>query len=309
MRHMRETRTRTDWMLFGVLTALWSAAYAFTRLAVSQTDPSEGFPPQLIIPIRLTVGAVLLLIVAFVSRQAWPKLSQWRTWLAMAVMGFVGTVAPFLLITIAQQTVDSSLAALYVSAAPLFVATMAHFAFHDDRMHVRKVLGILIGFSGVAILFGPEALDSFGSASVLAQAFCLLATLFYALSTITARFAKDVKPFVFSAGFVSFGAVMSWPRIAYVDFETLNPSASAIAGVAGLAIGPTAMASLLYVVLVQRTSATFLSLTGYTIPICSAVVGYFAFGEVQSWNAFLAFAMILGGVWISQRASMKPVTG
>ena len=308
MRVMRETRTPSDWMMFAVLTALWGAAYAFTRLAVSQSEPSEGFSPQLIIPIRLTGGAVLLLIVALWSGQAWPQLRQWRAWLAMAVMGFVGTVAPFLLITIAQQTVDSSLAALYVSAAPLFVATMAHFAFQDDRMHVRKVLGILIGFAGVAVLFGPEAMASFGSASVTAQALCLLATFFYALSTITARFAKDIQPFVFSAGFVSFGAIMSWPLSLWVDFEVLNPSASAIAGVVGLAIGPTAMASLLYVILVQRTSATFLSLTGYTIPIFSAVVGYLAFAELQSWNALLAFALILGGVWISQRMSAKPVT-
>ena len=308
MRVMRETRTPSDWMMFAVLTALWGAAYAFTRLAVSQSEPSEGFSPQLIIPIRLTGGAVLLLIVALWSGQAWPQLRQWRAWLAMAVMGFVGTVAPFLLITIAQQTVDSSLAALYVSAAPLFVATMAHFAFQDDRMHVRKVLGILIGFAGVAVLFGPEAMASFGSASVTAQALCLLATFFYALSTITARFAKDIQPFVFSAGFVSFGAIMSWPLSLWVDFEVLNPSASAIAGVVGLAIGPTAMAYLLYVILVQRTSATFLSLTGYTIPIFSAVVGYLAFAELQSWNALLAFALILGGVWISQRMSAKPVT-
>ncbi|NQY40487.1 MAG: DMT family transporter [Henriciella sp.] len=305
---MRETRTPSDWMMFAVLTALWGAAYAFTRLAVSQSEPSEGFSPQLIIPIRLTGGAALLLIVALWSGQAWPQLRQWRAWVAMAVMGFVGTVAPFLLITIAQQTVDSSLAALYVSAAPLFVATMAHFAFHDDRMHLRKVLGILIGFAGVAVLFGPEAMASFGSASVTAQALCLLATFFYALSTITARFAKDIQPFVFSAGFVSFGAIMSWPLLLWVDFEALNPSASAIAGVVGLAIGPTAMASLLYVILVQRTSATFLSLTGYTIPIFSAVVGYLAFAELQSWNALLAFALILGGVWISQRMSAKAVT-
>lgn len=294
--------------MFAVLTALWGSAYAFTRLAVSPTDPSEGFSPQLIIPIRLTGGALLLLIVAQFSGQTWPRLNQWKSWLAMAVMGFVGTVAPFLLITIAQQTVDSSLAALYVSAAPLFVATMAHFAFHDDRMHIRKVLGILIGFLGVAVLFGPEAVASFGSASVTAQALCLLATFFYALSTITARFVKDIQPIVFSAGFVSFGAVMSWPLLLLVDFGGLNPSASAIAGVVGLAIGPTAMASLLYVILVQRTSATFLSLTGYTIPIFSAVVGYLAFAELQSWNALLAFALILGGVWISQRMSAKPIT-
>lgn len=299
---MRDQRSPMDWILFAALTALWGSAYAFTRLAVSQSDPSAGFPPQLIIPVRLTAGALVLLLITYFSRQPWPSLKDWKSWAAMGVMGFVGTVAPFLLITIAQQTVDSSLAALYVAAAPLFVSVMAHFAFQDDRIHPRKALGIAIGFGGVAVLFGPEAIASFGSASVLAQALCLMATFFYALSTITARFARNIPPFVFSAGFLSIGAIMSWPLLFLVDYETLNPSTSAIAGVVGLAIGPTAMASLLYMILVQRTSATFLSLTGYTIPIFSAIVGYFAFAELQDWNAFVAFALILGGVWTAQRA-------
>ena len=297
----REHRTPTDWFLFSILTALWGAAYGFTRLAVSQSAPEYGFPPEFIIPVRLTAGALVLLFVARLSRQVWPSLRAWKSWLAMAVMGILGTAAPFLLITNAQQTVDSSLAALYVAAAPLFVSVLAHFLFHDDRINPGKAGGVAIGFAGVAVLFGPEAVTSFGSASVLAQSFCLLATAFYALSTITARYARDIPPFAFAAGFLCFGAVASWPLLVFVDFAALKPSSGAIAGVIGLAIGPTAMASVLYMMLIQRTSATFLSMTGYTIPIFSAIVGYLAFQEVQNWNAVLAFILILGGVWMSQR--------
>lgn len=296
-----DRRTATDWMMFAVLTALWGSAYGFTRLAVNPTDLSQGLPPELIIPTRLTGGAVVLLIAAALSGQKWPALSEWKKWLAMAVMGILGTALPFLLITHAQQTVDSSLAALYVAAAPLFVAVMAHFLFHDDRVTMTKASGIAIGFVGVAVLFGPEAITSFGSASVIAQALCLSATACYALSTITARYARDIPTFVFAAGFLSFGTLATWPLLLTIEFSQLTPSSSAIAGVIGLAVGPTALASVVYMTLIQRTSATFLSMTGYTIPIFSAVVGYFAFQEVQNWNAALAFALILGGVWISQR--------
>ncbi|MEM7327268.1 MAG: DMT family transporter [Pseudomonadota bacterium] len=298
---LRDSRTPTDWLMFAVLTALWGSAYGFTRLAVSQARPEFGFPPEFIIPIRLTAGAFVLLIAAKVSQQDWPPLGRWKDWLAMAVMGILGTAAPFLLITNAQQTVDSSLAALYVAAAPLFVAVLAHVFFQDDRINLRKASGIAVGFAGVAVLFGPEAVTSFGSASVLAQAMCLMATAFYALSTITARYARNIPPFVFAAGFLCFGAVASWPLLLFVDFTSLTPSAGAISGVIGLAIGPTAMASVVYMLLIKRTSATFLSMTGYTIPVFSAVVGYIAFHEIQSWNAVLAFALILGGVWLSQR--------
>lgn len=299
---MDTTRTALDWTLFSVLTILWASAYFFTRLAVSQSDPALGFPPQFIIPVRLTAGAVVLLIVAAISGQKWPSLSDRKSWLIIFVMGTISTAMPFLLVTTAQQTVDSSLAALYVSAAPLFVAVFAHFIFHDDRFHRRKAAGIVTGFIGVSVLFAPEAITAFGSASVSAQAMCLLATLFYAVSTIIARFGRGIPHFVFAAGFLSFGALATWPLLLLVDFAALMPAPSAIAGVIGLAIGPTALASILYLLLVNRTSATFLSLTGYTIPILSAIIGYIAFREVQSWNSLLAFALILSGVWLAQRS-------
>ena len=54
-------------------------------------------------------------------------------------------------------------------------------------------------------------------------------------------------------------------------------------------------------VLIARTSATFLSLTGYAIPVVAAVMGFLFFGEMQSWLALVAFAMILGGVWLARQ--------
>jgi len=299
---MQDRHSLHDWALFGALSLLWASAYAFTRLAVSQNTPDLGFPPEFIIPARITLGALVLLGAVVFSDQKWPPLGAWRDWLAMAVMGIVGTTAPFFLITTGQKTVDSSLAALYVAAAPLFVALLAHVVFKDDRISPQKALGILVGFCGVAVLFGPEAVTAFGSASVTAQALCLFGTMFYAMATITARFARNIPPLVFAAGFLSIGAVTSWPMLLAVDFESLTPSSAAISGVIGLSIGPTAAASILYMILIKRTSATFLSLTGYTIPVISAVIGYLAFKEIQGWNALAAFALILSGVWLAQRA-------
>lgn len=300
---MPEKKNALDWGLFVTLTLLWAGAYACTRYAVNQDNPAAGLPTNLIVPARMTIGAVLLLTVATLSSQRWPPVSHWRSWAAMAGMGLTGTALPFYLITTAQKTVDSSLAALYVAAAPLFVAVLAHIFFHDDKISPAKAIGLIVGFSGVAVLFGGDALIAFNAASIQAQAFVLLATACYASSTIIARFARKVPPFIFSAGFVTMGAIMTWPLLLQVDYSALAPARSSVLGLIGLGIGPTATASLLYVILVQRTSATFLSLTGYTIPVVSAILGYLLFAEVQSWTAVIAFIMILSGVWFAQRAS------
>lgn len=299
---MSAKRSSTDWGLFSVLTVLWAVAYPLNRLAVNTSHPEAGFPPQLVMSGRVLLGAVILLVIAFSTRQQWPRWNDYRRWGAIAGLGIIGTAVPFLMISTAQKDIDSSLAALYVAAAPLFVAAFAHFFFHDERMNWQKAAGLVVGFSGVALLFGPDAVKSFGSASVMAQALCLGATICYSVATIIARGAPSMPPFVLSAGFVSVAAVFSLTLLPSVDYAALSPAPSAIVGIIGLGILPTAAASLLYMVLVARTSATFLSLTGYTIPILSAVIGYFAFGEVQGWLVLIAFVLILGGVWISQHS-------
>ncbi len=288
-------RGAIDWALFVGLTLLWASAYAFTKIAV------DSFPPRLIIPMRLTIGAGVLLIALVASGRRLPSLGAWRNWRAMAAMGVVGMALPFFVITTAQQTVDSSLAALYVAATPIFVVAGAHFLFAEERLTPTRGLGVLIGFLGVAALFGPAAFASIGAASPAAQALCLLGTACYATSTLIARAAPPMHPLVFAAGFVTVGAILSWPMAIGVDFGALNPSVGSILAVVGLGLGPSALASLCYMTLVARAGPTFLSLTGYAIPIVSVVIGYLAFGETQSWNVALAFGLILGGVWLAQR--------
>ncbi|MEM1087918.1 MAG: DMT family transporter [Pseudomonadota bacterium] len=305
---MTASRTSLDWILFSALSLLWASAYAFTRMAVSKDAPEFGFSAFIIIPARVTIGAIILLTVAHFSSQKWPPLSDWRKYATMAALGIIGTALPFFVITSAQETVDSSLAALYVAAAPLFVAVMAHFVFNDDRITPRKGLGLVVGFAGVALLFGRDAITAFGTASVTAQILLLLGTSFYAIATISARYGKDIPPLIFAAGFVTIAALVSWPMLFFADLSALTPSTEAIVGIMGLGLGPTAAASILYMILIARTSATFLSLTGYTIPVISVVIGYLAFGEVRHWSAFAAFGLILLGVWLAQRGGQAEPT-
>ena len=215
---------------------------------------------------------------------------------------------PFYCITTAQKTVDSSLAALYTAGAPLFVGAGTHWLFHDERMTPRKALGLLIGFVGVGVLFGPDAIRTWGSASVAAQMLLLLATLGYAVSTLIARAAPKMPPLAFASGYVTAGALCSYPLLSGVDLAALTPNAQSIAAVIGLGIGPTAIAGMLYLVVVNRAGANFLALTGYSIPIVSVIMGYLFFRETQEWNAVLAFALILSGVWLAQRGGPKAET-
>ena len=294
-------RTPGDWALFVLLSLIWAGAYQMTRIAVDKGDPDAGLPAAWVLAGRLTIGAAVLWIIMLSMGQRLPAFSDRKRWRAIIGMGLAGSVFPFFLITTAQETVNSSLAALYTAASPLFVAIGAHLMFRDEKLTAGSALGVLLGFAGVALLFGPDAIRNFGSASTVAQMLLIGATLFYAVSSLLARGAPAMHPVVFATGFVTVAMVAVWPLILTVDPRSVNANWKHWAGVIGLGIGPSSIAQALYMLLIARTSATFLSLTGYSIPVMAAVLGFFLFGETQSWNALLAFAMILSGVWLARQ--------
>jgi drug/metabolite transporter (DMT)-like permease len=294
---MNKQRDFVDWLLFGAVSFLWAGAYAMTRGA---TYGDEGLPVGFIVPARLAIGAIILNAVLLATGRRYPPITDMPRWAVMAGMGLLGMTGPFFLITIAQQTVDSSLAALYVAAVPIFVVVGANFMFKDERLTPRIALGVGVGFLGVVALFGPDAYENFGSASTMAQLLLLMAASLYASSTLLARAAPKIEPLVFASGFVSLAAIMSLPMLTIVDWETLKLTPKPVLSVIGLGIGPSAVASILYMVIVQRAGATFLALTGYVVPVLSAILGFILFREVQSFNAVLAFALILSGVWLAQ---------
>ncbi|MEZ5987307.1 MAG: DMT family transporter [Hyphomonas sp.] len=293
-------RTPGDWALFALLSLMWAGAYQLTRIAVDKGNPDAGLPAAWVLAGRLTIGAAVLWVIMIAMKQRLPSFKDGKRWRTIVLMGLTSSTFPFFLITTAQKTVNSSLAALYTAAVPLFVAVGAHFLFRDERMTAGSALGVLMGFAGVAILFGPDALSGLDSASTIAQLMLIAATIFYALSSLLARGAPPMPSIVFATGFVSVAAIVTWPLAFTVDPATVHANWTHWAGVIGLGIIPSAIAQALYMLLIARTSATFLSLTGYSIPVMAAVLGFLLFRETQTWHAMIAFALILSGVWLAR---------
>lgn len=293
-------RPAMDWVLFAVLSLVWAGAYPLTRLAVGK-GLDTGLPAQWVLPGRLAIGACFLWIVLIVTRKHLPPFSDRKRWLSIVGMGVVGSVIPFFFITTAQETVNSSLAALYTAASPVFVAIGANLLFAEERMTPNTAAGVVLGFLGVAVLFGPEALSGLGSANVLAQLFLLIATLAYALSTLIARAAPPMDVIAFATSYATVSALVAMPMVLTVDPASVQASWVNWLAVLGLGLGSSGIAQVVYMSLVARAGATFVSLNGYSIPVISAVLGWLFFNETQSWNALLAFALILGGVWLARR--------
>src|SRR4249920_21240 len=174
---MNARGTRIDWAVFLALGLMWGSSYLFIKLAV------DDFGTFTLVSLRLLVGAALLWVVIRLAHQPLPR--ERRMYGHLLVMAIVNITIPFLLITWAEQSVDSSLAAILTSPVPLFAIILSALFLADEPMRVNGVVGLLVGFVGVVIVTSPGLT---GDKSSLTGELALLGAAFsYAAGAVYSR--------------------------------------------------------------------------------------------------------------------------
>ena len=292
----------TEWLLFALIIAFGGSAFAMIRIAV------ETAPPIVIGAGRIWVGAIILYIVMRSAGRRFPpffvrtsgKLSVRRSWRWMIAVGLVGNLIPFFIFPWAQQFVESGLAGIYMAFMPIWTIVLAYF-FAGESLTKNKLIGFFLGFAGVIILMGPEAVKGVGEASFAAQASLLLATLMYASSAVITRKAPPIRPRIFSAGMMLVAAIGATPLLLVQSIDPTSWSTASILSIIGLGIFPTGINGVLIIILIRRAGAGFMAFSNYVTPIWAVAVGAMVFSERLPPVTFLALTMILLGVAISQR--------
>jgi drug/metabolite transporter (DMT)-like permease len=291
-----------DWSLLAILLILWGSAYGMTHIGV------EVLPPALLVSARLTIGAVVLGIGVLVQRASLPDLTDLKSWGVLAVIGATGTLLPFLLISTAQKTVPSALAAIYIAAAPLVVAILCHFLVPGEKLNLKRAFGVAVGFGGVCLLFAPALLDTgIGATNLTSQALLLLAAFLYASTTVMIRLVNPkLHPVAMSFCFVTMAAGFSVPfSVAAWPQEAVAMEPRHVLAILGLGVLATGLANLLYVTTIRRVGPIFMTNVGNLAPFWSIFVGAMAFGEALPATIFAALAIMLVGVWLVQRQGTK----
>lgn len=295
-----------EWALLALLIALGGSSFTFIHAAI------ETVPPSLVAVGRLWIAAIALYGVMRAKGRRFPPvlvrtkkgLRPHLLWAWMLGVGIVGYSVPFLIFPWAQQYVESGLAGVYMAFMPLWTLGLAFF-FADEKLNAQRIAGFLMGFAGVLILMGPEALRGVAGSSLAAQAGLLLATFLYAASAVMSRRAPPARPRVFSAGIVLMGAVFATPALLFAPVEPAQWSIKSIASVFTLGLGPTALAGVVIIMLIRRAGASFMALANYVTPVVAVILGAVIYHERLDATAFLALGIILAGVAVSQRKS-KP---
>ncbi len=287
----------SHWVLLACLVTMWSTTYLAIKVALT------GFDTLTVIAARLVLATLVLLGIAAAAGTRLPRTRvewAWMLWLAM-----LGNCLPFFFITWGTQHIDSSLAGILVAVMPLGVLVLAHFALPGERITREKAAGFVLGFAGVVLLIGPDALH-LGSTSalhILGQLAVLGGALLYAGNAVSARRMPPMDSITVALATLLIASVaMVSFAFWFEDPFAARPPPEAVWSVVWMGLFPTAAATIVYFQLIRMAGASFMSLTNYLTPGISVLLGMVLLGERPGWNAFAGMALILAGVAIAQSA-------
>lgn len=287
-------RSGYEWALLLALVAMWGSSFLFNKLAVATV------PPSTLVAARLTLGALCLIALLYMRGSRLPPAGP--IWGVYALLGIVGNALPFFLIAWGQQTVDSALAGILIAAMPLGTLVLAHFVVHGERLSAARAAGFALGFIGIVSLLEPAAVLAAGApGQVTAQIAVLGGALCYSANSVLARLLVKSDFLVASAGTLLVAALLMLPIALILDQPwTLQPSASSVAAILWLGLGPTAIATILYFKLISSAGPTFMSLVNYLSPTVAVFLGVSLLGEQPGAAAYVGLALILAGIAVSQ---------
>jgi len=274
---------------FAVAAILWGIPYLLIKIAVD-----DGVPPAFVAWIRVVIGAVILL--AYSWRTGVYRLVRRRLkWILIFTLAEVAI--PFPLIASGERHVDSSVAAILIASAPLFVALLALHFDASERIGGWRLVGLFTGLAGVALFVGIDIAgcrdELFGALAILGAAFC------YAVGPmVLKRHLSDLEPRVTIAASLVVAAVILVPAAAF-DPPLVLPPTQAIVALLGLGLLCTAVAFVAYGVLIVEAGAGRALVVTYLNPVVAVAAGMAVRGERPGVGAVFGLALILVGSWLS----------
>src|SRR5687767_11972729 len=272
--------TKRGWVLFIALGVLWGMPYLLIRIAVGAVDP------LVVAGSRTLIGALLLLPIAW-HRKA--LLAGFRRWQWLLAYTLIEINIPWLLLGHAETRLNSSTAGLLLAVVPLFAALIVTKLGHES-LEPRRLLGLGIGFAGVALLVGMDIHFS----ELPAVAATMVVALCYAFGPIIVdRKLKDVP----AIGVVTASLIVA--TLLYAPFAPMvwpeHIPASAAWSVVGLSVLCTAAAFLVFFALIAEAGPARATVITYVNPAVAILLGAVVLSEPLTPGMVIGFPLVIVG--------------
>ncbi len=287
-------RPRLDWRLrFAALSLIWGFSFLLIKVG------TQGYAPFQVTLGRLAFGTAVLAVAMAVRREGLPRGA--RTWMHLAVAGFLLNALPFSLFAFAELTIPSTLAGICNATSPLWGMALSLVALREDRPTRVRVAGLGLGFLGVLTVLG--AWQGFQGLDARGTTLALLASLSYPVGWIYVR--RTLAGSSHSHLSLTGGQLL----LATVQLAVVTPLFTSVPS--GLAVGPllaiaalgtlgTGLAVLVQYGIVAEVGPTTGQMVTYFVPVIAAAAGILLLGETLTWSTPVGAAVVLAGAALTQ---------
>lgn len=298
---MAQNPTAANWASIGLLGLVWGGTFMIVSVAL------RDYGPVTVACARTTLGAAALLLLMRVMGRRWPT-GNLRLWGFLVAIGLLSTALPFYLLSWGQQYVPSAFAGISMAALPLFVLPLAH-VFADEPLTYRRTAGVIVGFVGAAVLIGPGVFAATGDRAAMGQLACVAAAFSYAVAAILTRRCPPIDPVVLSTLTLVVGSIVLIPAMLLAEGVPIWAGQTSGFAILFLGLMPTALAALLRVNVIRSAGPVFMTLVNYQVPLWSMVFGVLILSEALPWRFFVALALIMTGLALSQWGALMRLFG
>ena len=277
-----------DFLTLLLVSLFWGGSFLFLRLLVL-----EGLEPLQIVSLRMAFAAIFI-APFFILK--FKKYSFFDHGFSFLLIGLLNTALPFTLFAFASVSLGAGSLSVLQATVPILTALIL-FSLYRDEFSVLKLIGVLIGFSGLFLLAGPS-----GELDLFASILCIIASLSYSISGVyLANTPSNINNSFVGMGSIIVGAILLSPFLINYHSANLNISSTAWLYIALLGVINTSLAYVIFIKLIKRIGSLNASFVTYLVPVSSITLGILILDEVFTIDMVIGSALIFLGVFFSNK--------
>ena len=277
-----------DFLTLLLVSLFWGGSFLFLRLLVL-----EGLEPLQIVSLRMMFAAIFI-APFFIMK--FKKYSFFDHGFPFLLIGLLNTALPFTLFAYASVNLGAGSLSVLQATVPILTALIL-FSLYRDEFSIMKLIGVLIGFSGLFLLAGPS-----GELDLFSSILCVIASLSYAISGVyLANTPEKINNSFIGMGSIIVGAILLSPFLINYHNANLNISSTAWLYIALLGVINTSLAYVIFIKLIKRIGSLNASFVTYLVPVSSITLGIIILDEVFTIDMIVGSALIFLGVFFSNK--------
>ena len=284
------------WFYFTLLIIFFGSAFILIEISL------KSFSPIIIAFSRVTIAFIVLFTYSLLKSYNFRFVRE--NFFLLFVLALSGTTIPFLFISWAQITINSSETGILIGFMPIFTIIGSHYFFKYETITTRKLFGFILGFIGLLILLLNNEDDINIYDNLIAKTTVIIAALFYALNALLIKKVNNVSVIPLAASVMLISSIQLLIIFIFINNQNIFNSViylDSIIALLVMALFSTALATVVYYKIIQNYGANFMSLVNYPIPIFAFFAGVIFLSEKFNLYSVVSLLLVIVSIYISQR--------